>query len=296
MCPSARTTPPATTPPATALDRPLAGVRVVTTAPNLPGPVAAHRLVGLGATVTKIEPPTGDMLAAVIPSFHRELAEGQEIRTLDLKTPDGRRELDTLLADADLLLTSSRPRALAGLGLSWEEVHARYPRLCQVSIVGHSGEGGDRPGHDLTYQAEAGVLVPPQMPTLPVADLLGGERVVGEATALLFRAARTGTGSYREVALAQAVEDAAASVRHRLTAPGAVLGGALPTYGLYQASDGWVALAAIEPHFMARTGAELGVDPMDRDALASVFRTRTVAEWTALAAAHDLPLVAVRVA
>ena len=273
---------------------PLTGVRVVTLAPNLPGPAAARRLVGLGATVTKVEPPAGDPVATYAPDYHAWLAEGQDVRTLDLKDGAGRRDLATLLADADLLITSSRPRALAALGLAWDGLHDRYPRLCQIAVVGEPGEAADRPGHDLTYQAEAGTVVPPHLPTLPVADLLGAERVVGDAVALLFHSARTGEGQYREVALSEGVRDAAEAVRAGLSGPGSLLGGALPTYGLYRASDGWVALAALEPHFIARLTEGLGVDPMDRDALAEVFATRGAAEWSAWAGERDLPLVAVR--
>lgn len=272
---------------------PLTGVRVVTLAPNLPGPVAAHRLAGLGAGVVKVESPAGDPLAAAAPAYHRELAAGQEVVTLDLRTDAGRDRLGDLLADADLLLTSSRPRSLAALGLSWPEVHRRFPRLCQVAVVGHAGADADRPGHDLTYQAEAGTLVPPQLPVLPVADLAGAERVVGDALALLLQTARTGEGDYREVALAQVVADAAACVRHGLTGPGTVLGGGLPTYGIYRAAEGWVALAALEPHFTDRLAKETGVDPWDGDALSSLFAGRTARQWARWAAAVDVPLVEV---
>ncbi len=276
-------------------ESPLSGVRVVTLAPNLPGPVAAHRLVRLGATVTKVESPAGDPLAFASPDYYRLLAVGQEVRTLDLKDAAGRDALENLLADADLLITSSRPRALEKLGLAWKELHTRHPLLSQVAVVGHAGAGADRPGHDLTYQAEAGTLAPPTMPVIPVADLAGAERVVGDATALLFQASRTGTGGYREVALAEVVEDAATSVRTGLCGPGTPLGGGLPTYGIYRAADdGWIALAAIEPHFIVRLGEELGVDPMDRGALAEAFLRRSRDAWARWAAERDLPLVTVR--
>ncbi|MDN6618398.1 MAG: CoA transferase [Corynebacterium variabile] len=276
-------------------ESPLSGVRVVTLAPNLPGPVAANRLVTLGATVTKVEPPAGDPLAVASPDYYRLLAEGQEVRTLDLKDAAGREALESLLEDADLLITSSRPRALEKLGLAWADLHPRHPRLSQVAVVGHADTDADRPGHDLTYQAEAGTLSPPMMPVIPVADLAGAERVVGDATALLFHASRSGTGGYREVALAQGVEDAAASGRAGLCGPGTPLGGGLPTYGIYRtADDGWIALAAIEPHFIMRLGEELGVDPMDRDSLEGAFLRRGQDAWEQWAAERDLPLATVR--
>jgi len=216
-------------------ESPLSGVRVVTLAPNLPGPVAANRLVTLGATVTKVEPPAGDPLAVASPDYYRLLAEGQEVRTLDLKDAAGREALESLLADADLLITSSRPRALEKLGLAWADLHPRH------------------------------------------------------------HASRSGTGGYREVALAQVVEDAAASVRSGLCGPGTPLGGGLPTYGIYRtADDGWIALAAIEPHFIMRLGEELGVDPMDRDSLEGAFLRRGQDAWEQWAAERDLPLATVR--
>lgn len=130
---------------------PLEDLRVVSLALNLPGPAAAARLVALGAQVTKVEPPAGDFLAEAAPAYYAELAAGQRVVTIDLKTTAGLAELAGLLDEADLLLTSSRPAALARLGLDWASVHARWPRLCQVAIVGHAGAEADVPGHDLTY-------------------------------------------------------------------------------------------------------------------------------------------------
>lgn len=79
----------------------------------------------------------------------------------------------------------------------------------------------------------------------------------------------------------------------RLTGPGTVLGGAVSVYAMYRASDGWVALAAIEPHFVAGLAAELEVDPMDGHALEQVFATRPAGEWERWAGERDLPLVRV---
>jgi alpha-methylacyl-CoA racemase len=275
-------------------DYPFAGVRVVTLAPNLPGPAAAQRMVRLGASVVKVEPPAGDPVAQYAPDYYRELAAGQDVRTIDIRSEDGHRDLASLLAEADLLITSSRPRSLVKLGLAWEDLHVTHPRLCQIAIVGYPGDQVDRAGHDLTYQAEAGTLTPPQLPSIPMADLAGAERVVGDAAALLFCAARTGEGSYREVSLSQVVEDFSASVSHGLSGPGTVLGGEFPGYGLYRASDGWLALAALEPHFLTRLGELLGVDPMDRGDLERVFAGHPVEDWVQWAEDHDVPLTEVK--
>ncbi len=145
----------------------LRGIRIISLAINLPGPLAAARLTELGADVLKVIPPTGDPLAWVSPDWHDVLQRGQEVVKVDLKSAEGRGRLDELLAGRDLLLTSMRPLALARLGLEWSALSARYPRLCQVAIVGYPSPHGDRAGHDLTYQATAGLLVPPAFPAFP---------------------------------------------------------------------------------------------------------------------------------
>ncbi len=73
-------------------------------------------------------------------------------------------QLDEYLAEADVLLTSSRPGSLARLGLGPEELRVEYPCLCYVAIIGYTAPHEDAPGHDLTYLAERGLLSPPDLP------------------------------------------------------------------------------------------------------------------------------------
>jgi len=105
----------------------LAGVVVVSLAINLPGPLTAARLTKLGAHVTTVLPPGGDPLKNYDPQWFADLHAGQEALTLDLKSPSGITELDSLLASADLLITSSRPSALTRLGLDPETVSTKTP-------------------------------------------------------------------------------------------------------------------------------------------------------------------------
>jgi crotonobetainyl-CoA:carnitine CoA-transferase CaiB-like acyl-CoA transferase len=274
----------------------LQGIKVVTLAVNVPGPVAAARLCGLGAEVTKVEPPTGDPLARMSQSWYQALAEGQKVISLDLKDEHGRAELETLLQEGDLLLTSIRPAALARLGLDQAGVSERHPRLCQVAIVGYAAPNDNVAGHDLTYQADAGLISPPQLPRTLLADIATAERAVSTALGLLLARERGGVGGSAQVALSEAMEVFSQPLRHRATTTGDVLGGGLPQYNLYQTRDGWVALAALEPHFWKRFKSELGVgeNAVDVTSLASIFMTRTAVEWEAWAAELDLPLVGVR--
>lgn len=273
---------------------PLQGYHLVTLALNLPGPVAASRLAHMGARVSKVEPPQGDPLAQAAPELYAELHAAQQVHTLDLRTRSGRETLHGMLAAADLLLTSSRPQALARLELDRPRLQARYPRLCSVAIVGEPPPRENRPGHDLTYMAAHGLVAPPHLPRTLAADLLGAERAVAAATALLLARERTGQAGHRTVALAQMAEELARPLRHGLTGPGALLGGGLPGYNLYRAADGWIALAALEPHFWQRVVDALRLERGDAEELAARFRTRAAQEWEAWAERHDIPLVQVR--
>jgi crotonobetainyl-CoA:carnitine CoA-transferase CaiB-like acyl-CoA transferase len=272
----------------------LQGIKIVSLALNAPGPVAAARLTQLGAEVTKIEPPSGDATSNVAPKWYESLCRGQTVLRLDLKDPSGRAQLDRMLAETDLLLASFRPSALQRLGLDWKSLHARHPRLSFVGIVGYLPPREERTGHDLTYQSDFGLLRPPELPPTLFVDLAGAERAVSMSLALLNKAARTGEAGCAWVSLYECARDLAEPLKAGLTSAGGLLGGGYPLYGFYQASDGWVAIAALEPHFAERLLSELGLKEMDRAELERIFSQRGAAEWERWAAERDLPIAAVR--
>jgi alpha-methylacyl-CoA racemase len=272
----------------------LQGVKIVSVALNAPGPVAAARLTKLGAEVTKIEPPSGDATKTAAPGWYETLCQGQTVLRMDLKSPEEQTKLDELLATADLLLASFRPSALQRLGLDWESLHARHPRLCFVGIIGYAAPFEERTGHDLTYQGDLGLLRPPQMPPTLFIDLAGAERAVSMALALLNRLARKGEAGCAWVSLHECARDLAAPLKAGLTTSNGLLGGAYPLYGFYRANDGWIAVAALEPHFAEKLLSELGLKKADRKELERIFLQRKAASWEKWAAELDLPLVAVR--
>ena len=104
-----------------------------------------------------------------------------------------------------------------------------------------------------------------------------------------YAARDSGTGCYREVALADAAHALAAPLRYGLTGAGAPLGGGSPTYHVYRTSDGHVALAAVELQFARRVGELLG----PAEGWAELLAARSAAYWVRWAAQHDLPLVEV---
>jgi len=267
---------------------PLHGFCVLNLALNLPGPAAAQRLQALGAEVIKVEPPSGDPMATYSPAWYREMAAGQAVVVLDLKAPEGRTHLHALLAEADLLITSFRPSALVRLGLDPGALAAAHPDLCQVAIVGFPAPRAEEAGHDLTYQVSMGLVAPPALPRTLLSDLAGAEQAISAALALLLDRARTGRAGQATVALSEAAE----ALRHGLTAPGALLGGGLPQYNLYPTADGWVAVAALEPHFKKKLEALLQVSTAEEYRRA--FAGQTSAHWQAWGEAHDVPVETVR--
>lgn len=272
----------------------LRGVKIVSLSINTPGPVAASRLARMGASVTKVEPPAGDPLKTFARSWYDSLSSGQTILTLDLKDAAGRAQLDSLLSQADLLLASYRPSALRRLGLDWESLHARFPRLCFAGIIGYPPPQEEKSGHDLTYLAETGLVTPPELPSTLFVDLAGAERCVSQALALLVHFARTGEAGCALISLYDCAEELSAPVKAGLTHRGGILGGGSPFYGLYQAREGWIAIAALEPHFAQRLLAEFHMAEPDRAALTRMFRERSSTEWQEWASERDLPIVKVR--
>jgi len=276
--------------------QPLLGIHLLSLAINIPGPVAVARLRDLGASVTKIEPPTGDPLAHYCPEWYRELHAGISTLSLNLKTDAGLAALHHQLPTTDLLITASRPAALARLGLDGVTLSSRYTNLCQLNLTGYPIPQQNKAGHDLTYQAALGLLQLPAMPRTLLADLAGAERVVSTALALLLERER-GNGvtnaGIAQVALSDAVTPFAAPWLYGLTQPDGPLGGSLPGYQLYPAADGWLALAALEPHFWQRLLTTLELTTANYQQLAGIFATHPTAHWQQWATTHDIPLEAV---
>jgi crotonobetainyl-CoA:carnitine CoA-transferase CaiB-like acyl-CoA transferase len=272
----------------------LEGIKVVSLSINTPGPAAAARLAQLGAAVTKVEPPSGDPLKKAAPGWYQALCQYQTVITLDLKSPAERAQLDDLLATYDLLLASFRPSALKRLSLDWESLRQRHPKLCFAGIIGYPPPLEERSGHDLTYLAPTGLLSPPSLPPSLFVDLAGGEKCVTAALALLLKFARTGQAGCEFISLYECACELAQPLNAGLTRPEGSLGGGYPLYSCYEAADGWIAVAALEPHFGQNLLSEVGLASADRSALERIFRGRTAAAWEQWAVERGLPLVAVR--
>jgi alpha-methylacyl-CoA racemase len=264
----------------------MAGIRLLSLALNVPGPVAVARLLAHGASATKVEPPSGDPLATYSRAWYDSLHAGVPVVRLDLKSADGRIAFDRLAGAADVLVTSHRPSALARLGLGPTQLAARFPDLRGVAIVGDTA-APEQAGHDVTYQAEAG-LVRDRLPLTLLADLVGAERV----TATILLALRSAPPVHLQVGLRNVVDDLCGPLDFGLTRDGGLLGGGDPAYGIYATRDGHVAVAALEPHFRKRLYNALQL-PVDTD-FAEAMAARTSAEGRPLGRRYDVPISPVR--
>lgn len=291
----------------------LTGIRILSLSLNLPGPAALQRCRQMGATCLKLEPPppatsdatgvesgiTGDPMSLYSPTAYRALHEGITVAAVNLKTEAGQTALHAELAQTDVLLTSFRPSALRKLGLDWTTVHARYPRLSMVAIVGAPGAGADLPGHDLTYVAENDLITGLELPATLYADM-GGALMASEAVlqAVLLQH-QSGQGSFREVALSDAAAHLALPRTWGATLPGTLLGGGHAGYRVYPCLDGRVALAALEPHFAQSLCAVAGLPWRGLDRMLEADTHQAIASFMAahsrqtleiLAREHDIPL------
>lgn len=169
-----------------------------------------------------------------------------------------------------------------------------------VRIVGSEGDRAEEPGHDLTYQADAGLVNGLHMPPSLFADMAGS--LVASEAVLQAQLARLqdGHGVCLEVGLAESAQWLALPATWGLMQPDNDVGGAHAGYRLYPCADGRVAMAALEPHFAVRLCQAAGLPALgDADtmraaathaAIAAFVAPQTRAQLDALAQAHDIPL------
>jgi len=192
---------------------PLAGVRVIDFGQYIAGPGAAMALAELGATVTKIEPLTGDQarhIGRYGESMVRAYNRGKRSIALDLKSDAGREVALRLIARSDVVIQNLRPGVVGKLGLGPAEVRDRHPRIVYLSIsgFGSAGPSRDRPGYDIAAQAESGLMSvtgepdrPPQKVGVPIVDAAAAHLGAQAVLAALYGRERSGVGETLELSL-----------------------------------------------------------------------------------------------
>jgi crotonobetainyl-CoA:carnitine CoA-transferase CaiB-like acyl-CoA transferase len=195
---------------------PLAGVRVVDITAVLMGPSATQMLADLGADVIKIEPPGGDATRKIGPCgdlrmgpIYLGVNRNKRSIVLDLKTDPGREVIFKLAAQADVLTYNVRPAAMARLGLTYEALAARNPRLVYVGMFGFSQRGRYAPSPAFDDLIQAATAMPtalatsidgtPRFVPMNLVDRSVGLYAFGVISSALYARERTGRGQRVDV-------------------------------------------------------------------------------------------------
>jgi len=305
---------------------PLDGLRVLDFTRHQQGPMATVLLADLGADVLKVEPRDGEFgrlserdeqgFSPYFETYNR----GKRAMTLDIRRPEGREIVARLVPGVDALVENFRPGVMDRLGLGYEALRPLNPRLVYgaASAFGPNGPDARRPGYDHIAQAVSGLMIeqaggpqnePPQ-PALPgAADEISAMLFAfGLVSALLARE-RTGEGQLVQVSLLGSMLTFQGRQLLRFMRTG-VQGRPRwrrsPTYSHYRATDGWVAIAAVQQKMWPGLCRALGrpaladderfAGPWQRDRnataleaeLEAAFATETVAHWLERLIAEDV--------
>ncbi|WP_246003316.1 CaiB/BaiF CoA transferase family protein [Nocardioides aurantiacus] len=267
---------------------PLSDVLVVDLSRALAGPQASMMLGDLGARVIKVEAPGhGDDTRGWGPPFvgpeddrqstyFLSANRNKESITLDLKAEADREVLLQLVDRADVLVENFRTGVLDRLGLGFELLQQRNPRLVVLSVTGfgHDGPEGGRAGYDQIAQGEAGLMSftgsgpdDPQRVGVPISDLLAGMYGAYGVLAALHERDRTGVGTVVRTSLLAATVGVHAFQGTRWTVAGEVgraQGNHHPSitpYGLFHCRDGAVQISVGSEGLWKRFCAGFDVDP-----------------------------------
>jgi len=312
----------------------LQGIRVLDFSHALAGPYCTLLLADYGAEIYKLEPRSGDMGRGWGPpfqggesSFFLGLNRGKQGISIDLKQPAGLDLCLRLIDSMDVLIENFRPGAMDRLGLGFEALHRRNPRLvyCSISGYGQNGPSRDEAAMDLVVQSSSGLL--------SITGTEDGESVrcgygVTDVTAGLFAAigillalrAReiTGEGQYVDISMLDSMISTMSSNYMSYLGSGIVprpMGTAFPTvvpYRVFHTRDGAIAIAVgserlwsafcraigrsdLEQHpdyatNAARIHNRAALEPL----LDSIFRERPIAEWVEKLQAAGIPASPVR--
>jgi crotonobetainyl-CoA:carnitine CoA-transferase CaiB-like acyl-CoA transferase len=315
---------------------PLEGITVLDLTRLAPGPYCTMILADLGADVIKIEepgPPTGRRaaqagnLSPIPPSLsgmdrhapHWALNRNKKTLGLNLKHDEARQIFYQLAERADVVIEEFRPGVAKRLGIDYDTLRQRNPRLiyCAVTGYGQSGPYKDLVGHDINYIAMAGCLGmigakggAPVIPHNLIADFAGGgmHGAIGVLAALMARE-RTGRGQFVDIAMTDGVYSLLVSHLSTYFATGMVphrgetlLDGGTHYYNIYQTKDGkWLSIGSIEPWFYANLCKALDredllpcefVEGEQREALkrtfSDIFKTKTRDEWFEILTRNDI--------
>jgi crotonobetainyl-CoA:carnitine CoA-transferase CaiB-like acyl-CoA transferase len=248
---------------------PLAGIRILEVGHMLAGPYATMMLADLGAEVTKIEPPGGDISRQVGDSYFASINRGKRSVCLDLTSSAGQARLGELVSGAHALLVNLKPSAIHRLGLSYEALRRWNEQIVCVALTGFGLAAGDEPAFDYVIQAATGVAAltgdPEGPPTLPGYSSADNSAGLTAALGLLAQIISGRGGqvevSLRDVMLSQLNYHASAYLNdgaHPRRLPFGAHSYYVPAQ-LFPTADGYLALFVTHDRFWKSFAAEAGV-------------------------------------
>ena len=205
------------------MGKPLEGIRVVELATYVAAPLVGRMLADLGAEVIKVEGRGGDAWRATSASHTQTGWEenplfdlfnnGKRSLSLNMKTEQGKELFFRLLDKADIFLTNTRQQSLVKLGIDYDALKDRYPRLIYATLTGYGYEGPDcnAPGFDNIafwsrpgFSADMTIDAPGSYPVnsrYAMGDTIAGTNLFGGVMTALFQRERTGKGDFVTMSL-----------------------------------------------------------------------------------------------
>lgn len=308
--------------------------RVIDTTHVLAGPFAAFQLATLGADVIKVEDPNDPdqargqgpdraMNDAGMGTAFLGQGSNKSCIAIDLKTPKGREAILRLIETADVFIENYRPGAFEALGLGYDEVAKRNPRIiyCSVSAFGSSGPRRELRGYDNIIQAFSGFMsmtgddpTKPFKCGAPILDYAAGTTTAyAIAAALLQRERNGGTGNFIDVSMLDVALIFATSHVASYFWGGKVpepKGNAYPfaTIGMYWASDAPMMVSASnlkqqrklwkllgrEDQIKTNNNQRLDAHAEEAAALSASFALKPSAYWEDFLQSHGIPCARIR--
>ena len=271
----------------------LAGVTVLDLSAYVAGPYGCTLLADLGADVVKVEPPQGDNLRNYPSTLEGECRffvganRGKRSIVVDLKHPDGLALVLDLAARADVLVHNFRSGVAERLGIGWETLNTRYPRLVYASLSGYGETGPMREtaGFDQVLQTMTGITVgqadpgaKPQLVHGSVVDYYAASMLALGITGALYERERTGRG--RRVSTSLLASALSMQSGRFVWGPGETAQTdrnlrSTGVNGIYATRDGHVYLQATTTHFWQTLCRLTGCDDLADDPELDTVRKRT---------------------
>jgi crotonobetainyl-CoA:carnitine CoA-transferase CaiB-like acyl-CoA transferase len=247
---------------------PLDGVQVIDITSVIAGPFATMILGDLGATVIKIESPRGDDSRHLGPPFMKGtgipflgLNRNKHSLSLNLKDPAAIEIVYRLAERSDVFLESNRPGTMARLGLGYEAIRQRNPKIvyCSNTPYGTEGPRRDQAGYELAIQAYTGLMYrgdePPQRERQSIVDISTGMTMIYSILAALYARERMGIGQRIDLSMLGAMMSV--QTPRFVDGPKDETGierapGSGATYRPYKAQDDWVIIAVLNDNLFRR--------------------------------------------